>query len=154
MSDTQICPWCHMEIVWDEELGPEKECPHCYNELDDYRTLSVELEPAEDVPRGFDADAPDLFDYEEGIEQYYRLQDHDLALDCDQCQERMLVVGEQSVEAAGFAPAKYEGKPPVLKAPFRVLVHVCPSCFQVKSTLDEAGRVSMMNAVKGLGNVK
>jgi hypothetical protein len=27
-KDEVICPWCHTEIVWDPEIGPEEECPH------------------------------------------------------------------------------------------------------------------------------
>lgn len=41
--ETTICPWCQTEIVWDEELGPEEECPYCHNELKGYRTLSITL---------------------------------------------------------------------------------------------------------------
>lgn len=41
--ETTICPWCHTEIVWDEELGPEEECPHCNNELKGYRTLNISI---------------------------------------------------------------------------------------------------------------
>ena len=43
-----ICPWCQTEIVWDEEIGPEENCPHCDNELKGYRTLSVSLDGDED----------------------------------------------------------------------------------------------------------
>lgn len=46
--ETTICPWCQTEIVWDEELGPEEECPHCHNELKGYRTLKVSLGREED----------------------------------------------------------------------------------------------------------
>lgn len=31
--ETTVCPWCQTEIVWDEELGPEEECPYCDNPL-------------------------------------------------------------------------------------------------------------------------
>ncbi|MGP0585275.1 hypothetical protein [Paenibacillus timonensis] len=41
--ETTICPWCQTEIVWDEELGPEEECPHCQNELKGYRTVNISL---------------------------------------------------------------------------------------------------------------
>lgn len=41
--ETTICPWCQTEIVWDEELGPEEECPHCHNELKGYRTINITL---------------------------------------------------------------------------------------------------------------
>lgn len=42
--DKMICPWCQTEIVWDEELGPEEECPYCHNELKGYRTLTVDID--------------------------------------------------------------------------------------------------------------
>lgn len=41
--ETTICPWCQTEIVWDEEIGPEEECPHCHNELKGYRTINITL---------------------------------------------------------------------------------------------------------------
>ncbi|PYE52669.1 hypothetical protein HUB98_25305 [Paenibacillus barcinonensis] len=41
--ETTVCPWCHTEIVWDEELGPEEECPYCHNELKGYRTLNINI---------------------------------------------------------------------------------------------------------------
>lgn len=41
--ETTICPWCQTEIVWDEELGPEEECPYCHNELKGYRTLNINI---------------------------------------------------------------------------------------------------------------
>ncbi|HEX7056533.1 MAG TPA: hypothetical protein VF260_04975 [Bacilli bacterium] len=49
MSKRQICPWCATEIVWDEEIGPEAYCPHCFNELGEYRTVHVELDPPDKV---------------------------------------------------------------------------------------------------------
>lgn len=41
--ETTVCPWCQTEIVWDEEIGPEENCPYCQNELKGYRTLSIQL---------------------------------------------------------------------------------------------------------------
>lgn len=41
--EATVCPWCHTEIVWDEELGPEEECPYCHNELKGYRTLNINI---------------------------------------------------------------------------------------------------------------
>ncbi|WP_138494108.1 hypothetical protein [Paenibacillus pinistramenti] len=53
--ETTICPWCQTEIVWDEEIGPEEECPHCQNELKGYRTLSVTLgEDEEELDEEFE----------------------------------------------------------------------------------------------------
>ncbi|MHA0856630.1 hypothetical protein [Paenibacillus sp. CMAA1364] len=46
--ETTVCPWCQTEIVWDEEIGQEEECPHCQNELNAYRTLNIGLEDEED----------------------------------------------------------------------------------------------------------
>ncbi|WP_054955941.1 hypothetical protein [Paenibacillus dakarensis] len=43
-----ICPWCQTEIVWDEEIGPEENCPHCDNELKGYRSISVTLDDSEE----------------------------------------------------------------------------------------------------------
>ena len=40
-NEPVICPWCHMEITWDPEFGPEEECPHCLNELKGYRSLPL-----------------------------------------------------------------------------------------------------------------
>ncbi|GFN30910.1 hypothetical protein [Paenibacillus xylaniclasticus] len=43
-----ICPWCHSEIVWDEEIGPEEYCPHCSNELTGYRTIQIGIDDEND----------------------------------------------------------------------------------------------------------
>jgi hypothetical protein len=40
-NEQQVCPWCQMEIIWDPEIGPEEECPHCLNQLTGYRTLPL-----------------------------------------------------------------------------------------------------------------
>lgn len=45
--ETTVCPWCQTEIVWDEELGPEEECPYCHNELKGYRTLNINIDDEE-----------------------------------------------------------------------------------------------------------
>ncbi|GIO52185.1 hypothetical protein [Paenibacillus cineris] len=58
--ETTVCPWCQTEIVWDEELGPEDECPYCHNELKGYRTLSIQL--------GADEEETDVDEEHEGIE--------------------------------------------------------------------------------------
>lgn len=46
--ETNVCPWCQTEIVWDEEIGPEAECPHCQNELNEYRTINIGLDEDEE----------------------------------------------------------------------------------------------------------
>ncbi|MNW52476.1 hypothetical protein D3C74_299970 [compost metagenome] len=67
--DTTICPWCQTEIVWDEELGPEEECPYCHNELKGYRTLSISLGSSEDELEDDD--------YEEDHDHDHEHHDHD-----------------------------------------------------------------------------
>jgi len=47
-SERQFCPWCDTEIIWDPELGPEEVCPHCLNELGDYRSIEIHMDPPED----------------------------------------------------------------------------------------------------------
>ncbi|MDN4083917.1 MULTISPECIES: hypothetical protein [Paenibacillus] len=44
-----ICPWCNMEIIWDEELGPEEECPYCHNDLKGYSDIADDEEESESV---------------------------------------------------------------------------------------------------------
>ncbi|MWC29005.1 hypothetical protein [Paenibacillus sp. MMS18-CY102] len=53
IENNNVCPWCHSEIVWDEEIGPEEHCPHCSNELSGYRTLQVGIDQ-EDSEQAYD----------------------------------------------------------------------------------------------------
>ncbi|MFB5267956.1 hypothetical protein ACE41H_14405 [Paenibacillus enshidis] len=72
-----ICPWCQTEIVWDEELGPEEECPYCHNELKGYRTLTVDIgEEEEEMLNGRQSDEHD--DEEAGDEDLLAWQDEGL----------------------------------------------------------------------------
>ncbi|WP_424767253.1 hypothetical protein [Paenibacillus sp. sgz302251] len=48
MENHLVCPWCLTDIVWDEEIGPEKHCPHCGNELSAYRTIELGIDEEED----------------------------------------------------------------------------------------------------------
>ncbi|MFB9330315.1 hypothetical protein ACFFSY_30590 [Paenibacillus aurantiacus] len=48
LETTAVCPWCHTEIIWDSEIGPEKHCPYCGNELSGYRTVQIGIDQAED----------------------------------------------------------------------------------------------------------
>lgn len=58
MEEHVICPWCLTEIVWDEEIGPEKHCPHCDNELSAYRTVEL----------GYDEDEVESDEYERAVQ--------------------------------------------------------------------------------------
>lgn len=49
MEEQVICPWCATEISWDEEIGPEENCPHCENELNGYRTMQFGIGEDEEL---------------------------------------------------------------------------------------------------------
>ncbi|WP_054939661.1 hypothetical protein [Paenibacillus ihuae] len=61
--ETTVCPWCHTEIVWDEEFGPEDTCPHCNNELSGYRTITVGVDDLEDEE--LEEDVPEVSEEDE-----------------------------------------------------------------------------------------
>ncbi|NKI23077.1 hypothetical protein HFN20_17915 [Paenibacillus dendritiformis] len=173
MSETgkTICPWCDTEIVWDEELGPEDECPHCHNELNNYRTLNIELEKEEDEGSsagereeeeepeekgwsnfGWD-DGGVLYSdtatlrYQEGVDQVLHSQEE--VPECPHCREYMLLAGTETVSGTGFKPAKPEVlAAPLLEPPFDVNVYVCTSCFQVSKLLAAPYREAMMENVR------
>ena len=122
-----------MEITWDEELGPEANCPHCYNELTEYRTVSVPLR--KDAAIAFDEESDDDWHrYTRAAEQYLDMQEE--VPECPQCQEYMVHAGEQLVSVAAFAPKMPSPQlPPFLTAPFRLDVFVCAHCFTVHQRL-------------------
>ncbi|SET87288.1 hypothetical protein [Paenibacillus sp. NFR01] len=164
--ETTVCPWCHTEIVWDEEFGPEETCPHCNNELGGYRTVTISPEDVEDDTEDeTDEDAVDeskLWDESEQdgvvpifntLEQFR--DDYDMnryasnvsdilasqleAPECPQCHELLLFAGKQQV--GDFAPS-VPGvlRTPVLRAPFALNMYVCPTCFHVQHTLASEDR--------------
>lgn len=177
--ETTICPWCHTEIVWDEEIGPEEYCPHCNNELSAYRTVSIsrddlddDLEEEEDDEHEHDHDHNSLWgeDEQEGVvpvynqleafRDQYDLERYDTTAsaildeqaevpECPQCHEYMLLAG--TVEPQGFQPsAPNVLGAPVLDAPFKLNMYVCPSCFQVQHTLSEKDREQWVRNIGGL----
>lgn len=162
MDDQQqtVCPWCHTEIVWDPELGPEKECPHCYNELNDYRSVSfsytvdededgIEEEPryASD-PGEDDSEEPVRDEYDENVE--LTLQQQDEAPACPHCRELMLFAGIRTVSEAAFASeAPAALKRPFLTAPFRERLFLCPACFLLSAFLADEDRNAVIRAMKG-----
>ncbi|CAH0117869.1 MULTISPECIES: hypothetical protein [unclassified Paenibacillus] len=130
-----ICPWCQTEIVWDEELGPEEECPHCNNELTGYRTLQIQIDE--------NADENDSEVFEASVEKVLDSQQE--APECIYCREYMLLAGEQTVRADSFKPnVPASLGQPVLEAPFRLHVYVCPGCFQVNTVLSDEDRQRMI----------
>lgn len=136
----QICPWCQMEIHWDEEIGPEPYCPHCLNELSEYRTISLPLtREAREGPQSDD----DWERYSRVAEQYLDAQEE--VPECPQCQEYMVHAGEQLITETAFMPkTPLPHVPPFLKAPFRLDVFVCAHCFTVHQRLSERDRIALV----------
>ncbi|WP_217559569.1 hypothetical protein [Paenibacillus sp. GbtcB18] len=152
-----VCPWCQTEIVWDPEIGPEEECPHCYNELSDYRSIRIGAdeedadEPDEDaVPA---AGSDDFLDWEEedGYTNEYAeavrnvLDTQEEAPECSACRELMLHGGTQVTEGTGYAPVipGTVGKA-FLNPGYKLNVFVCPSCFKVETFLAEEDREKLL----------
>lgn len=141
---SQVCPWCQTEIVWDEDLGPETTCPHCYNELTEYRTVHVRR----DAAIAFDEEPNDEWNrYTRAAERYLDAQED--TPECPQCQEYMVLAGEQVVSEASFAPRPaLPGLPSFLTPPFRLETYVCSYCFTVHQRLPDREKRAL---IKRLG---
>lgn len=159
-KDEVICPWCQTEIVWDPEIGPEDECPHCFNELSDYRSIRLtvkqtgqplsfgdEAEDEEDLSVAWDESSEPLDSYGETV--VHMTDEQDEAPDCSSCNELMLFAGSEVQAPETFVPhaAKTLGMP-FLKAPFTLNVFVCPSCFKIEKYLSDSDRVTMVDRIK------
>ncbi|WP_110933620.1 hypothetical protein [Paenibacillus bouchesdurhonensis] len=173
--ETTICPWCQTEIVWDEELGAEEECPYCHNELKGYRTLNIQLGNEEELEdeaeledgaqdagyweesdsthleairrvESFVAGGGDLLAYESGVEKV--LDGQDEVPECPHCREYMLHVGQQSITDGSFEPVVPKGmSSPLLFNPMKLNVYVCSACFSVSRFLAEEDRNSLIRTV-------
>ncbi|GAA3402607.1 hypothetical protein ACFFNY_04715 [Paenibacillus hodogayensis] len=147
MSDKEsatVCPWCQTEIVWDEEIGPEDSCPHCFNELNDYRSLRVHLE-GDELELTEDGDElTELNSY--GLAIKKRLEQQEDSMECARCQEEMVLAGNVLVEDERFTPFIPNGPAPAfIKPPFRLHMFVCPSCFQVHHSLSDEDRMRLVS---------
>ncbi|TDG00424.1 hypothetical protein [Paenibacillus piri] len=164
----RLCPWCQTEIVWDPELGPEDTCPHCLNELGEYRSVSLKVkqdgqqlvyddEPLEDDDIE-DDDLVDLEDdegdttfdeYVEGTQRVLDLQEE--APECTFCQSFMLLAGSRTMgdDFTPLLPGKL--KEPLVKPTSTLKVYVCPSCFKVEHMLGEDERLSMIELLRENG---
>lgn len=166
-SNTQICPWCQTEIVWDPEIGPEKECPYCYNELGDYRSVNLSMnqpqkeeadmddEEEDEGDRNVRQPADDFLDDEEYrdiyIENVEKCIDTQVeAPECSNCRELMLFGGTvRLADGHSFTPAE----PAILGKPLlpQILsqdLYVCPSCFKTQTYLSEPGRLALTQTLK------
>ncbi|MDQ0087178.1 DNA-directed RNA polymerase subunit RPC12/RpoP [Paenibacillus anaericanus] len=171
--ETTICPWCQTEIVWDEELGPEEECPYCHNELKGYRTLNIDLDSdIEDEEEGNKGGQPfweeeneeqlessrrlDVFAaggrnplvYESGVETLLNGQDE--VPECPHCREYMLFTGKQSLAHGDFEGVVPEGlKNPLVLDNAKLNVYVCSACFHVSRFLSEDDRNALIQTISG-----
>ncbi|GIQ70966.1 hypothetical protein DUZ99_06695 [Xylanibacillus composti] len=139
----QVCPWCDTEIVWDEETGAEDLCPHCFNMINEYRTLGVTLEESGEAEEKSDQPLasegggvlPRNWDQFDKQVQHYMEGQQDEA-ECEHCQEPMIAAGEMEVDRSRFLPRIPElGGPPLLQPPFALTLFVCPYCFVTKNKL-------------------
>ena len=152
-NDEQICPWCQTEIVWDPEIGPEEACPHCFNDLGDYRSINLTVTDPDqaiafdDDDEEYEDDEIDLMDeYEEAVQHVLDHQEE--APECPSCRSFMLLAGTQNADAS-FVPYVHEMvKEPLLTASFKAQVYVCPSCFHIERQLSEPDRLAMIERLK------
>ncbi|MUT65904.1 hypothetical protein [Paenibacillus sp. NEAU-GSW1] len=169
-QEQTICPWCMTEIVWDEEIGIEKHCPHCDNELSGYRTVQIgidrddEDEDQEDQEPEWDAqDEDDSYggqQWSEGDEGFRRtnrawlgveeklqqIVDHqEEAPECPSCREYMIEAGKQKINVEPtIHPAV--GKP-LVQSPFETVIYICPACFNTSAILSDRDREVLVKAL-------
>lgn len=131
-----ICPWCDTEIVWDEEIGPEEECPHCNNELKGYRTLQLQIDPPTDNDEEYER-------YEEAVERVLETQEE--VPECMYCREYMVLAGKQLTPPQAFQPHVHDtvGQP-FVEGPYSTNMYVCTGCFQVTYVLSPEDRQKMI----------
>ncbi|WP_166242134.1 hypothetical protein [Paenibacillus turpanensis] len=167
--ESTICQWCDTEIVWDEEIGPEETCPHCFNEVGNYRTLKVNVDNDRDVEREEEPEdsswnfGPVTWNEDEDEElaakraedeRYRKLrsaareytESQEEAPECAECREFMVQAGVRTVEGNGFTATVPPGvSKPFLETPFELAVFVCPSCFHVSEKLSPKDREKLLN---------
>ncbi|MFX3633019.1 MAG: hypothetical protein ACE3L7_04745 [Candidatus Pristimantibacillus sp.] len=172
MEENNICPWCMTEIVWDEEIGPEKHCPHCDNELSNYRTVQFGMgeeeddeEEAVELSRPAEEEEEDSRDSEvwneqdDGFRRTSRswlgvegklqeiIDSQEEAPECPSCREYMIEAGKQQVGDL-FQPTIHSSVgQAVLQSPFEVVWYICPSCFNTTSILSHADRERMVQSL-------
>lgn len=174
LTTNTVCPWCDTEIIWDEELGPEDECPYCNNSLRDYGTLQIDLDPAEkpdkahtaedkhdehsheDEERGWSNfqweddgilyDSPEAIKVQEGLDKL--LHEQEEVPECPQCREYMVFVGKEQLKEH-FTPHLIGGEA-LLHAPVQLNVYTCMSCYQVSKFLDVQGRKQLNDSIQRL----
>ncbi len=149
-----ICPWCDAEIVWDEEIGPEEMCPHCFNELGNYRSVSLDGVVDDEEAGGTaqpTSQMPNVVQVETSGEllQFARkvLQEQEEWLLCGHCEEPMVHVGTQTLDANRFQARKWQGRA-ILQAPFSYEVFICPNCDKLEQVLSLTDKHKWLSQVK------
>ncbi|MCM3632552.1 hypothetical protein [Paenibacillus camelliae] len=162
MEMQTVCPWCESNIIWDEEIGPEKYCPHCDNEISGYRTLEIDAMVDEDEDQGRSL-ADDDWDDEEEQGSILRskreiaanssiqamLNEQFEMPECTNCREYMLEVGEQTLgEKEGFHAKKaMTSDLPIVRNDMKVIWYVCPSCYRTDSYISIEDRKQMLDSL-------
>jgi hypothetical protein len=169
-SREQLCPWCQTLITWDPEIGPEEECPHCFNELSGYRSLKLKIDKSEkfqeDEPLIADEDEDEDLSSSEGLLNLEELDEfqpdpitetvqsiidlQDEAPECPNCREFMMFTGTRKMTGSEFtahAPTVL-GKP-ILQTPFVMNQYLCPHCFHIAFILSEDDRLEMVRRLRG-----
>lgn len=152
MSDEiTICPWCQSEIIWDPETGPETECPYCYNELGDYRSITLQMEEELEEDEQYSHSQSESSGMAEEEEDAYSesvntlLDQQEETPECSSCHQFMLLTGRQTVSEAGYTPVVPGGwSRPLVAPPFSVKLYICPSCFKTESYLSEQDRQALV----------
>ncbi|MFC4304973.1 hypothetical protein [Cohnella boryungensis] len=167
-----ICPWCQSEISQEEGQEPDKICPVCDNELDGYRTLKLSLGEEEEEDAYEEEEAPtvsidddedlswmeeealesseELEQFEETLEEL--LNEQEVVPECPSCREYMVEAGERLISAEEFKPRVPESLGvPLVEAPFKLTMYVCPSCFTVQSALGDTHRQRMVRSLSEPG---
>jgi len=168
MEEQVICPWCASEIIWDAEIGPETHCPHCENELGNYRSVNVsgDQDSAEADDQNWQDEEEESYSEDEvdqdsssdeGLRRTSHLhiaaesaisqliEEQDEVPECPACRSYMLETGTQTIGGVDFESkiVRMTGQS-VLPEPFAIKWYVCPSCFQTSSVLSDEARIAML----------
>ncbi|MBC8080336.1 MAG: hypothetical protein H7X86_08325 [Gorillibacterium sp.] len=165
-EEIQMCPWCQTEIVWDAEIGPELECPHCFNDLGDYRSISLsededDLDKEESVddhdhplnPEAIHSDYD--VDYEEEADAYTLkaqelIDSQEEVPECSNCRSLMLQGGTVRLSGDNFLSVKHPSlHRQLLSETVELTLYVCPNCFKTETYLSDPGRHRLVQTLSG-----
>lgn len=156
------CPWCETDIIWDKEIGPEKYCPHCDNEISGYRTLELDsVFDEEDELEHDHTHTHDDMDWDEDDDKGILRSTREIAAnsviqnllneqyempECTNCREYMIEVGTQNIQHLEPKVQPQSGQPLVNES-MRVIWYVCPSCHRTDSYLSLQDRKQLLDSL-------